>query len=177
MPKFILILVLIIGVFILMAAGNSFLSNEKTEPTKPAPAKTRGPRILAIDVNTAQDNDFDRAFNAARKASMNQIGLFLNWDMIETRPEKYDATWLDIASAYYPSAGIKVDLSIVPINTNQKAFPSDLSDKPVNDPGVIARFKKLLDFVFVHTEKLELDTLNIGSEFDIPRQARDEAEW
>jgi hypothetical protein len=41
---------------------------------------------------------------------------------------------------------------------------------------VIARFKKLLDFVFSKTENIELGSLNIGSEFDI-LFGEDEEQW
>lgn len=132
-----------------------------------APASPKGNRLLGIDVNPANDGNYDAAFQLAKQAGMEHVGLFLQWSTLETAPGVYDDTWLDIASAYYPSQGIKLDLTLVVINTTRKEFPADLMDKPFDDPVVIERFKQLIDHVFAKTASIELGPLNIGSEYDI----------
>lgn len=136
----------------------------------------KGNRIIAIDVAEAEDGNYDAAVDLAKSVGMEQIGLFLTWTRLETAPETYDGTLLDIASAYYPAENLRVDLTLAPINTNQKEFPTDIADRPFDDPVVIERFKKLLDFVLDKTVNLEVSSLNIGSEMDI-YFGSDEGEW
>jgi hypothetical protein len=118
-------------------------------------------------VNPARDGDYDAAFQLAKQVGMEHVGLFLQWSTLETAPGVYDDTLLDIASAYYPSQGLKLDLTLAVVNTTRKEFPADLADKAFDDPIVIERFKKLLDHIFSKTEAIELGPLNIGSEYDI----------
>ena len=127
----------------------------------------RGERIIAIDVSTDASGNYDKAIAIAKSAGMTQIGLLQTWSVLEPSAGKFDANWLDMAANYYPAQGIKVDLTIAPINTNQKEFPKDLMDKTFDDPKVIERFKRLLDFIFSRTAKLELSSINIGSEIDV----------
>jgi len=127
----------------------------------------KGNRILSIDVNPAKDGDYESAFQAAQLAGMEQTGLFLEWTVLETAPGVYDGSLLDIASAYYPQKKVKLDITLVVVNTTRREFPADLADKEFDDPLVIERFKKLIDFVFSKTEAIEISSLNIGSEYDI----------
>lgn len=88
---------------------------------------------------------------------------------------------MQIADQFYPAQRIKVSLEINPIDTNNVRLPKDLSGKAWNDPMVIERFQKLLDWVFTQIPKLELVSLTIGNEIDaslgndIPRWQQYEA--
>lgn len=132
-----------------------------------APASPKGNRLLGIDVNPASDGNYDAAFQLAKQAGMEHVGLFLQWSVLETAPGVYDDTLLDITSAYYPSQGIKLDLTLAVVNTTRKEFPADLANEPFDDPAVIERFKQLLDHVLAKTATIELGPLNIGSEYDV----------
>ncbi len=160
-----------------LACGQT-ASTQTPPPSTPitAPASPKGNRLLGIDVNPAADGDFNAAFQLAKQAGMEHVGLFLQWSVLETAPGVYNDTLLDIASAYYPSQGIKLDLTFAIVNTTRKEFPADLADKPFDDPAVIERFKKLLDHVFAKTSTIELGPLNIGSEYDI-LFGKDEEQW
>jgi len=127
----------------------------------------RGDRIISVDVNMGKNQDFNVGFNLARDAGMQNIGLFLHWSVVESGPGKYDSKWLDIAEAYYPPAGVRLDLTLALYNANKKEYPRDLADYALDDPRVVERFEKLLDFVFSRFKKTELGSLNIGSEFNI----------
>ena len=63
--------------------------------------------------------------------------------------------------------GLKLILTITPIHTNVKVTPSDLKNKTLDDPEVIERYKKLLEFVFAKLPDVELSSLVIGSEMDV----------
>ncbi|MBI5352981.1 MAG: hypothetical protein HZB50_10115 [Chloroflexi bacterium] len=147
----------------------------ETQPTEVSPLTTlttappvpKGNRILSIDVNPAKDGDYESAFQVAQLTGMEQTGIFLVWTVLETAPGVYDSSLLDISSAYYPAKGVKLDITLAVVNTTRREFPADLADKTFDDPLVIERFKKLIDFVFSKTEAIELGSLNIGSEYDI----------
>jgi hypothetical protein len=55
---------------------------------------------------------------------------------------------------------------IGPIDTNNLRLPVDLADKAFDDPEVIERFKRLLDYVFSQIPDLELSSFSIGNEID-----------
>lgn len=129
----------------------------------------KGSRVLGIDVNTAFDNDYAKAFAVARGAGMQATSLVINWDEVETAPGVYqpNPNWLYIADVYYPSQNTQVLLTIVPIDTVQSRLPADLEGKPMDDPAVIERFKGLLTYAFSQIPHLQLSALSIGHEVDI----------
>ena len=125
--------------------------------------------IIAIDINQPQNAayTYDSAYSTCYNLGMRQVGLSFPWPNIETSPNVYNLTLLDIANLYYPASNMPVDLTLAPINTNIKSVPSDLAALAFDDPAMIARFKKLIDSVFAHIPNLQLSSLVIGSEVDI----------
>lgn len=128
---------------------------------------TPGKNILCVDVTLSQNISYDSAFNACKSLGMKQMGLFFTWTSIETSPGVFDFSYLDIANVYYPVYNTSVDLTIAPIATNHLEVPSDLATYSLDDPRVVARFKTLLDSIFVHIPSLQLSSLEIGSEMDV----------
>ena len=126
----------------------------------------KGKRILSMDVNESEDVLYDAAIDKLMALGVRQVPLFLNWNMIETSPNRFDSTLFDIANIYYSPKGLKVILTLTPIHTYINVTPSDLQDKDLDDPEVIERFKKLLNFVFAKMPDVELSSLVIGSEMD-----------
>ena len=125
--------------------------------------------VISVDVNTPQSSTYtyDSAFTKCLSIGMKEVGLSLPWTSIETSPGVFDMTNFNIANVYYPAYSIPVDLTIAPINTNVKSVPSDLLSTNFDSPAMVARFKKLLDSIFVHTTNLQLSSLVIGSEVDV----------
>jgi len=164
---------ILLGALLIAAAACTQLrASEAPTSTTPVAIPTgavspRGDRQLGFDLNEASDGDFDRAFQLARDAGMERVAFSPSWSMIETGPEEYDSAWLDIAAAYYPAREVTIDLTIMVINANRKEFPADLMERTFDDPLVIDRFERLLEFVFAHLPVSTLGSLNIGSELDI----------
>jgi len=98
---------------------------------------------------------------------MKRIGLFQNWSAIETVPNTYSFSMLDIADIYYNAYGMQLDLTIAAIHTNNLEVPSDLRTTSFNSLTMINRFKKLLDSIKVHLPTVTISSLVIGSEHDI----------
>ncbi len=125
-------------------------------------------RLLSLEVTTAADDDYDAAFVLARSVGMQVTSLSLQWDDLEPSPGRYgtDPDWLGIANDFFPAQGTTVSLMIGPIDTNTLRLPADLKNKAFDDPEVIARFERLLDYVFAQIPDLELSSLAIGNEID-----------
>ncbi|MCE3278137.1 MAG: Beta-xylosidase [Bacteroidetes bacterium] len=125
---------------------------------------------IAVDVSTQPQNasfDYTSCFMLGKDLGMTQVGLFQNWTSIETSPNTFNLSIFDIADYYYPLFNMSVDLTIVPIHTNNLEVPSDLTALAFNDPVMISRFNKLLDSIKSHLPNLTLSSLVIGSEHDV----------
>ncbi len=137
-------------------------------PEKAAPV-AKGDRILAIDVNPAEDGDFEKAFELAKSAGMQAVSLTVSWDDIETQPSVYaaEAASLPTANVYYPLKGVKVNLIVTPFEAAGKRVPADLKALPLTDTRVVVRFKKFLDHVFSQLSAVDLNLVAIGNEVDL----------
>lgn len=130
----------------------------------------KGDRILAWQVDMAENADYPAAYNVATTACMESIHVFFTWTALEVEEGNFleeGISNLDIINIYHPLNGIKAELQIAPVNTVAKEVPNDLAALPFDSPTVINRFKALLDTVFTHIPALELSSLNIGNESDI----------
>lgn len=128
-------------------------------------AVARGDRLLGLGINEGSIG-FDQAFAAARSAGMQFTELATQWDEIEPTPGDFTNQWLDIANAYYPTVGVRLVISLNPIDTNQLRLPPDLRGKPLDDPDVIRRYNKAADYVLSRLSKSEIVAFAIGNEID-----------
>ena len=155
-PLLVTLVILVVGVACGQTEGASAPKSSPAAPSPAGPVLPKGDRLLGFDLNEASDGDFDRAFRLAQDAGMQRVGFSPTWAMIETGPQTYDSTWLDIAAAYYPAHGVTIDLTVMVVNANRKEFPADLMGLAFDDPLVIQRFQELLDFIFA---RLPVSTL------------------
>jgi len=131
----------------------------------------KGDRVLAWQVDIAQNNNYDSAYYYAQEGCMESIHLFFPWSTIEVTNGDFDSTYiantLDLLNIYHPVRNVKAELQIATVNTVTKETPSDLLSVDFDDPIMINRFKIFLDTLFAHIPDLELSALNIGNESDI----------
>lgn len=131
----------------------------------------KGDRILAWQVDMAENLNYDSAYAYAETGCMESIHLFFPWSSIEISNGNFDAAYiastLDVIDIYHPAFGNKAELQIAPINTVAKETPADLMAVDFDNPLMINRFKGFLDTLFAHIPNLELTALNIGNEGDI----------
>ena len=125
-------------------------------------------RLLSISITESSNKDYGYAFTLAKDAGMQVTGFSLKWDELEPTPYKYasDPNWFQVINDFFPTQAIAVSLMIGPIDTNNLRLPPDLADKSFDDPQVIERFKRLLDYVFSEIPQLGLSSLSIGNEID-----------
>ena len=96
------------------------------------------------------------------------VSLSQNWDDLETAPGVFRPrpNLLKIANRYYVGTGLILSLGINPIDTVNVRLPEDLRGRSWDDPEVIERYKRLLDFALMEVSALELNSLTIGNEID-----------
>ncbi len=141
-----------------------------TRITIPPPddVRSRGERILELDINTPEEGDYDQVIELAKELGVTSVPLSVYWDEIETRPGVYnpDPNWLAIADLYYPVQGFSVSLVISVLDTTETRLPEDLEGKPFSDPELLTRFEGLLDYIKSQLGNVELISLAIGNEID-----------
>ncbi len=152
-------------------SGDQTPTPQKTKSEKSSASSTgvpKGDRILELDANSPEHNDYDRVMDLARELGAESIRLSVYWDDLETSPGVYnpEPNWLAIANSYYPSRDFQISLVISILDTTEVRLPADLEGKPLNDPEVITRFEGLLSYIAQQTPDLELTSLAIGNEID-----------
>ena len=138
-------------------------------PALAVAAVDKGDRILAIDVTTPASLTYDQTWPLAAACGIDTIGLSLDWNQIETGP----GTFVDpggafaAANIYYPAKG--VTLTLRPLHNAVKAVPVDLAGTDFADGSHImaTRFCACLDWVMMQLPDVTIDTLLIGSEYDV----------
>ena len=126
--------------------------------------------IISVDISTFPQNPtytYDSCFQKGVDAGIGSVGLYQNWTMIEVAPLTYNLSLFDIANIYYPAYNMPLDLTITAIHTNNLEVPADLVATPYNNPTFINRFKAMLDSVHAHIPDVTLNSLVIGSEYDV----------
>ena len=136
--------------------------NADNDTRQPA---AKGDRLLGLGISEGSIG-FGKAFAAAREAGLQFVELPSQWDDIEPKPGAFTNQWLDIANAYYPAVGIRLAISLNPIDTNKLRMPADLSGKPFDDPAVIERYNKAADYVLSRVPKADLVAFAIGNEIN-----------
>ena len=139
------------------------------EASTPSPPNTvpKGRRVLSLDVNQAETQNYDAAFGAAYRAGIRSVSLALDWGTIETTAGRFDFSNVDIANIYYPAAGVQVGLSVRPVSTTYRTVPADLAARTLDDPVMIQRFNALLDSLHTRLPAVALSGLYLGSEHDV----------
>ncbi|PCJ67470.1 MAG: hypothetical protein COA58_03900 [Bacteroidetes bacterium] len=133
--------------------------------------KPKGNRIMAWQVDQAENGNYDSAFLYAKVSCMESIHLAVNWSSMDTNSGNFDQGFisgiLDVSNIYYPAFNVMIELQLATINTVAKETPKDLMSTPFNHPTMISRFKQTLDTLFIHIPDVKLAALNIGNEHDV----------
>ena len=130
----------------------------------------KGDRVIAWQVDMAENNNYDSAFSYAKDGCIESVHLFYKWSELEPDKDTFNPNIInafDIINLYYPTTGTNVELQLAVLNTTDKEVPNDLSSTDFNDQKMIDRFKNALDTLFKHIPNVDLVSLNIGNESDI----------
>jgi hypothetical protein len=130
----------------------------------------KGNRLLGIELEAAENEEFDTAVIKAKEARIDFNHISLRWSDIETARDSFidPFNYLKIIDFYYPLKNIKILLTLQsPINTTVSSMPAFLNGKSFNDPEVIEHYKKMLDFILPRLPNTDLIGLVLGNEINI----------
>jgi hypothetical protein len=107
---------------------------------------------VGLDANTFANEAFSASsiqarFRQARNAGVNLIYISPKWNEIETGREKYKLDDLEYRIGEAVQENIPAILHVRVIDTNQRAIPPDLMDKPFDAEETGLRLDRLLDAV------------------------------
>lgn len=147
--------------------------------TPPTGIVPKGSRLLEIQVNESAGIDFVNAFNLAQTVGMDSISLSLDWNGIDigtdntaVPPAPIYASdpagdFLAIANSCYPNSNTRLSLMLRPVTTLTKMAPPGFENIRFDDPAMIDRFERFIDYVFAKIPDIDLTALAIGSEVDL----------
>lgn len=149
---------------------------EKTTKVKRDDFVPKGDRYISIALNETPSQKFDKAIKKGQEIGIQVATLPIPWDEVERAPGKYHNDLLKIANDFYSKAGIELAIELNPIDTNNLRTPVDLQKKAFDDPEVIKRYQKALDWVLKKLPAVKIFSLSIGNEVD-GILAQDETKW
>jgi len=172
--KILLFALLLVVVFVLLSIWGSKQQPVVDPPLSGTPYELqgtplpKGDRILGIDVNMAEDNDYDKSFQLAKSLGSEVTSLSMNWKDIETAPGKYEDPGgnLAVANVYYPQKS-RLALYIRAVDTASKMAPADLETVPFTAKEMAERYLNMIDWVFAQIPDVELLFLSVGDEIDL----------
>jgi hypothetical protein len=110
--------------------------------------------------------DTHQTIAKGKEAGFEFMELGLGWEDVEQMPGTYSHPTLDNADRIFPSFRLKVYLGIEPINNVNSRLPKDLKGKPFDDPEVIERYKRVIDYALSRTQKVEILGIIVGNEIE-----------
>jgi hypothetical protein len=148
--------------------GTDPIIEEPYEILKPENVVSKKERLLGISISDSRAG-FDSAFILAQQAGIQVVELSFPWDHIETGQGTYvDPNGYLSATQYYGTNNIQVILCIAVINTVRRTAPAYLSAYDYDDPGFIAAFKGMMDWLMAHIpENVTVPAISIGNEVDL----------
>lgn len=175
--KWFIIAFVVLVILLLLSSGKdkngaipitSETSKNESAPTKELSKTNPQPRenrLIGMGISEGGIG-FEKAFVLAQSVGVKVIELPTAWDDIESNPGQYASSWLPVANQYYPKAGIKIAISLNPIDTNNLRLPKDLKNKSFNDPEVVERYKSFVDFAANQLADSDIFFVAIGNEID-----------
>jgi len=169
---------LLLGIALVLlttCSQNSSMTTPPAPPTTqegpdcPATFEPKGDRLLGMDIlNSTENGTFEGDFQKAKEFGIQFTGLHLLWTQLEPSPENYTDPMDALSSfdAFSTANGIKLSLTIRPIDLTGKTVPADLNNTRFNTELMKSRFKSLMDFVFTKIDYHLLTSLQIGNEID-----------
>lgn len=177
MSRSLLLLISCLTMAMLVAGCTSIIPDARPFTPTLHPASPDG-RMLGIDLTQPSDSDFATSFFMAKEAGISFVQLTPGWDDIEPVNGTYNDPQenLDAATVFYSLEGLRVALSVSPLDTNIDRLPADLKGKPFNDPAVIDRYDEMMNATLSKLDNVTLLDVSIGNEVDVSL-GKDDARW
>lgn len=126
-----------------------------------------GGRTLSVDM-TLGEGGFDASLKAAKELGSQAGAITAYWNELEPDNGNYKPLYYAQASQVFAKEKMSITAGINPIDTMALRLPSDLAGKKFNDPAVIDRYKKAVDFYLSQfKDKKTIMSFVIGNEIDV----------
>jgi len=132
-------------------------------------AADRGDRVFGLDfLDPSADGDFNDNLNRAVEMGVTSLAVHIDWNQIEPTPGQYVDPQQIISTLQnvVPASGMKLNLTIRPIDITGKTVPPDLVDVDFDRVQMAQRFNLMLDYVFTKYDPSSITSIQIGNEID-----------
>lgn len=120
-------------------------------------------RFLGIAI-TPSSQDYTVALEDAIGAGMEVFEVPQPWKAVDNRD---NVSLLKLFNNYFSDRGIRVVLSLNPLDTLENQIPRDLQDTAFNNTQFIERYISFADTTLDRISKVELVSIAVGNEVDI----------
>lgn len=135
----------------------------------------KGERLLGLGL-TEGSAGYDATLAAGQAVGLQFTEIPQQWDEVEPTPGRFESPMLAIVDEHYPRLGLKVVIALNPIDTTSTRLPADLKDTAFDDPRLVARYLRAVDFVLGELPQVELVAFSVGNEVDAVL-GEDPARW
>ena len=137
----------------------------------------KGDRVLAYQIDMAENSNYDSAVAYAQAGCMESIHFFFPWSSIQPRIDSFSQSYitstLASANTYFSILNKTIELQLGPVNTTALEVPEGLENKSFSSGEMIYSFRRLIDTLFTYMPDVKFASLNIGNESDIYFGTRD----
>ena len=133
-------------------------------------ASAKGDRIFGLDfLDASESGDFEANRVRAVELGVTSLAVHLNWNQIEISPGRYvdPNQTLSTLQRIVPASGMKLNLTIRPIDATGKTVPSDLVDTDFDRAQMAHRFNAMLDYVFSVYDPTTITSIQVCNEIDL----------
>ena len=120
-------------------------------------------RYLGIAI-TPSSQDYTLALEDAMGAGMEVFEVPQPWQAADNRD---NVALLQLFNTYFAEQGIRVVLTLNPLDTLENHVPSDLQGVAFDHPQFVERYIAFADKTLVRVSKVELVSIAVGNEVDI----------
>jgi len=143
----------------------------------PMPPVPKGGRVLGVSVDLA-DLDFAQDLAVVRDAGAQATSITLSWNDLEA---PYDAgsggsdagataisdPSLHVANLVLGGSRSRALVSLAALDQGGPRLPVDLVGKPLDDPEVVTRYERAVDYVLAQLFETEIVALLVGTAADV----------
>ncbi len=170
-----LVAVLLVGVSL---AGTVLVGGCSLEAGPLASPQQAGVRVFGLEVSERPGLDLAEQLGIARSAGARAVPLTIRWSAAERDRGALDLSRWEDALRLARARGHTVLLNVSTFDRNDRLFPRDLMDRPLDDPRVLARFGAFVDAV-LDVAGREVAYVSFADDFDahLQRHPLDRDAW
>ncbi len=170
----------LVGVLLVGAglAGTALVAGCSLESRHLASPQQAGVRVFGLEVSERPGLDMAEQLGIARSAGARAVPLTIRWSAAERDRGALDLSKWEDALRLSRARGHTVLLNVSTFDRNDRLFPRDLMDRPLDDPQVLARFGSFVEAI-LDVAGREVAYVSFADDFDahLRRHPLDRDAW